>query len=90
MTVDRQRIDAVELLDSRRFIWSNGAWSRPEAATIVPAADMMHGVLMDRAEALAGCTEGSDEEDELRAVAAALDVYEAARWPDGKIPGGKG
>ena len=57
---------------------------------IVPEADALHGLLMDRAEALAGGTDNSPESDELRAVADALDAYEAKRWPGGRISGGKG
>jgi hypothetical protein len=43
-----------------------------------------------RADELVGCTEGSPEEDELRTLADAIDAYEAKRWPDGKMAGGKG
>jgi hypothetical protein len=50
----------------------------------------MHALLVARADELMGCTEGSPEESELAALADAIDGYEAVRWPDGKIEGGKG
>jgi len=55
----------------------------------------MHGalILMRRADALAGCTKGSDEEAALKAIVDMIDAYEAKRWPLGKdptVPGGKG
>jgi hypothetical protein len=56
-------------------------------------ADALHGMLMRQADSLAGCTEGSDEEAELKAIVDAIEAYEARRWPLGKdptVPGGKG
>jgi hypothetical protein len=49
-----------------------------------------HSLLILRADKLAGCTEGSEEATELEFVRDALEAYEALRWPEGKIPGGKG
>jgi hypothetical protein len=45
---------------------------------------------MARADEHGGCTEGSDEEKELETIVNAIKAYEAKRWPEGKIPGGKG
>jgi hypothetical protein len=52
--------------------------------------DKMHGLLMERADALMGCVEGSPEEAELVALTDVIEAYERQRWPEGKIPGGKG
>jgi hypothetical protein len=57
---------------------------------VIPEADVMHGLLMRRADAWAGCTEGSEEEAELETIIDALEAYEIKRWPLGREPGGKG
>jgi hypothetical protein len=57
---------------------------------LVELTDRMHGLLMDRADALMGCTENSPEEVELAALTDVIEAYERQRWPDGKIPCGKG
>ena len=48
--------------------------------------DAMHGVLVQHADALDGCTEG--EEAEPKKIVDVIEVYEAKRWPLGKKPGG--
>jgi hypothetical protein len=43
-----------------------------------------------RADQLQGCAQGSVEKAELAAVAGAIEAYEAKRWPEGRVTGGKG
>jgi hypothetical protein len=52
--------------------------------------DKMHSLLMDRADALMGCIEGSPEKAELAVLTDIIEGYESQRWPLGRIPGGKG
>jgi len=59
-------------------------------AHLTDAADAMHAALVKRADDLMGCLEGSPEEAELASIVDAIEAYEALRWPQGKIPGGKG
>jgi hypothetical protein len=52
----------------------------------------MHGALMRRADALAGCSDGSHADAELKAIVDLIEAYEAKRWPlgeDPEVPGGK-
>lgn len=84
MTIDRQRIEAVRLLERLGYRWSGIAWegTMPTApAELLASADAMHSCLFAYAEALAGCTEDSPEAAELDAVATALQAYEAVRHP---------
>ena len=48
-------------------------------------ADATHALLINRADDLVGCTEGSPEEAELSTLADVIDAYEARRWPSGKV-----
>jgi hypothetical protein len=62
----------------------------PTTASLTADADAMHSLLVLRADKLAGCTEGSEEEAELALLTDTIERYEATRWPDGKVPNGKG
>jgi hypothetical protein len=98
MNIDKQRIAAVRALEALGYIYRGGTWLAPAGTAATPLslmakADAMHGALMRRADELAGCAEGSDEEAELKAIAEAIEAYEQKRWPLGKdpnVPGGKG
>lgn len=48
----------------------------------------MHALLVKRADALVGCTEGSPEQEELERLADVIEAYEAKRWPQGKVASG--
>ena len=78
------KIDAATQ-DLEAFSQGGQALEAPTAIT-----DRMHALLVTRADALEGCTEGSPKEAELAALADAIEAYEAVRWPEGKEPGGKG
>jgi hypothetical protein len=91
--VDKQRIAAVQVLTAIGYNFVvGGEWRTPAGTTpsLVPEADAMLALLIRRADALMGCTEGSDEEREMAAITDAIEAYEVKRWPEGKIPGGKG
>jgi hypothetical protein len=96
MDIDRKRIAAVRALEALGYRYRDGEWSPPACpspARQLAEADAMHGMLMRRADALAGCTERSDEELKLKAIVDAIEAYEVKRWPLGRDPavlGGKG
>lgn len=88
--IDRKRVAAVRVLEALGYRFDGRTWQPPHEPPAWPEADALHALLMDRVEALAGCIEDSPEEDELAAIADALEAYEARRWPHGKVDGGKG
>ena len=71
-------------VDEQETVEVAGARMTAAAKLFGRETDAMHALLTKRADELAGCTEGSPEEDELRALADAIDAYEAKRWPRGK------
>jgi hypothetical protein len=92
--IDRQRIAAVKALEALGYTFDGVAWNAPPAAgaspDLVAESDALHSLLVLRADRLEGCTEGSDEATEFRLIADTVEAYEANRWLDGKVPGGKG
>jgi hypothetical protein len=90
--IDRQRIAAVKVMEAMGYAFSEGDWRAPAptAPALLDEADAMHALLVLRADKLRGCTEGSDEETDLKMISETVGAYEAKRWPDGKMPGGKG
>jgi hypothetical protein len=69
---------------------ARGANPTDAVSHLADVTDRMHGLLMERADALMGCTENSPEEIELAALTDVIEAYERQRWPLGRIPGGKG
>ena len=69
---------------------AGGANPAEAVSHLADVTDRMHGLLMDRADALMGCVEGSAEEAELAMLTDIIESYERQRWPEGRIPGGKG
>ena len=83
-------------LEALGYSFQDGEWVPPLAPAVtmqqsaLAESDAIHSALVQRADALEGCLEGSEEERELAAITDVIEAYEAKRWPDGKIPGGKG
>ena len=55
-------------------ISGTASWSAP--APTSGEADAMHALLVQRADALEGCSEGSEEERELAPITDAIEAYE--------------
>jgi hypothetical protein len=91
-SIDRQRITAVQVLTGLGYEFMADKWIAPAGAapSLLLEADSLLALLIARADALAGCTENSPEEKELESIINAIEAYQVKRWPEGKIPGGKG
>ncbi len=89
---NRQATSTAKTMRELGYTYDRGIWSSsPEAvAHLAGVADAMHAVLVRRADELGGCTEGSPEEIEYKSIVEAIKRYEAKRWPEGKVPGGRG
>ena len=83
--IDCQRISAVKLLEGLGYVFRASEWHGPPAGLdVTPEADLMHGMLITRADALEGFSANSPEEAEYAAIAELVETYEAKRWPDGR------
>ena len=94
-TIDKQRVAAVAALEALGYTFTlSEGWSPPAIVTTnasaIFEADAMHSLLILRADKLAGCADTSEEAAELEMITDAAEAYEAKRWPDGKVDGGKG
>ena len=92
--IDRQRISAVRAMEALGYTFNGFEWNAPGSGTVAQAlreeADAMHALLVLRADEIEGYTEKSEEEKEFGMLCEITEAYEAKRWPDGKVPGGKG
>jgi len=70
MRIDRQRISAVQLLQSLGYGFDGVDWTTPPShQPAQPESDAMHAKLVERCDQPAGCTDGSPEERERGALA---------------------
>ena len=59
---------------------ARAAYPTDALSHLADVTDRMHGLLMERADALMGCTENSPEEAELEALTDVIEAYERQRW----------
>jgi hypothetical protein len=78
MSIDRQRIAAVQKLEEMGYTFPVGEWVPPANSVRVSGGDTMHNLLVRRADDLANSPEGSIEERELAAISAAIEAFEVS------------
>jgi hypothetical protein len=92
--IDKQRIAAVRKLECLGYTFAAGDWHAPAGMTAAPTstqADAMYALLVRRADVLERDAQRDlMRERELAAITDAVEAYEALRWPNGKVDGGKG
>jgi len=95
--VDKERIAAVRLLQANGYTFDGGDWQPPVPADTQPPkliawaeADALYAQLVQLADKLDGCAEGSVQEAVRYALTEAIDGYQSVRWPAGRTADGKG
>jgi hypothetical protein len=76
--IDRQRIEAVRMLEARGYTFEDGSW-KPPAGGAQPAleGDAIHVMMVRRVEAITDC---AGHELELESLTVAIKAYEYVRW----------
>src|SRR5262245_526293 len=94
--VDKERIAAVTKLQAIGYCFDGADWQPPAPAGPAPKlvawaeADALYAQLVQLADKLDGCAEGSVQEAVRYALAEAIDGYQSVRWPGGRTADGKG
>jgi hypothetical protein len=76
--IDRQRVEAVRLLEAQGYAFDEGRW-KPAVGNAQPTleGDAIHSMMVRRVEAI---TNRAGHEAELESLTIAINAYEAVRW----------
>ena len=93
--VDKERIAAVRTLQTMGYTFDGANWLPPAPAGTAPKlvawteADALHAKLVQLADTLDGCAEGSLQEAVRYALTKAINGYQSVRWPQGRVTDGQ-
>ena len=76
--IDRQRVEAVHLLEAQGYAFEAGRWKPPLGSTQPTLeGDAIHAAMVRRVEEITGC---AGHEVELESLSIAINAYESVRW----------
>ena len=92
--IDKERIAAVRKLQAMGYAFDGSDWQPPEdihESKLIAwtQADALHAKLVQLADTLLGCSEGSLQEVVHYALTKAINGYQSARWPQGRVADGQ-
>jgi hypothetical protein len=92
--IDKERIAAVRKLQAIGYTFDGADWqppADPQGPKLVAwaEADALYAQLVQLADTLDGCAEGSLPEAVRYALTEAIDGYQSVRWPQGRVADGK-